>query len=351
MKAQFHYYITKHIRSYYRRRMLAPAFYLILLAILAFIVPVFSMLSPKKVSYTYNLENGYNNGVRYVQITMTNLYFTGYTKNWLDSTSGYYYYTTINDECVIVLLEPKTCQQGVPTIENLTVRAKILEESEAVDTLITNLAADLAWSTDGISATISSYTLSQPDAVGLTTRVFLYVYVITGLLAILSLLHCLLCLLFPGISGPCLRLMHYGKPWEVLRQAEEELSTLPQLATEDMFITEHFFIETSSYGVAIVPISEMVWIYKYSHRHKFLWHTFNISYTMHITAYGNRYVHCPKNTKSDIDGIMDYLAEANHSILVGFNEKNRLRAARLQAKRSVLRRWWYKFIKLLNKRV
>ena len=29
--------------------------------------------------------------------------------------------------------------------------------------------------------------------------------------------------------------------------------------------------------------------------------------------------------KSDIDGIMDYLAEANHEILVGFNEENRLK--------------------------
>ena len=27
--------------------------------------------------------------------------------------------------------------------------------------------------------------------------------------------------------------------------------------------------------------------------------------------------------KSDIDGIIDYLSEANHNILVGFNEKNR----------------------------
>ena len=29
--------------------------------------------------------------------------------------------------------------------------------------------------------------------------------------------------------------------------------------------------------------------------------------------------------KSDIDGIMDYLAEANHDILVGFSEENRLK--------------------------
>ena len=44
------------------------------------------------------------------------------------------------------------------------------------------------------------------------------------------------------------------------------------------------------------------------------------------------YIHCPKNTKSDIDGIIDYLAEANHDILVGFNEENRLKVQAVQGK-------------------
>lgn len=41
--------------------------------------------------------------------------------------------------------------------------------------------------------------------------------------------------------------------------------------------------------------------------------------------FGNKhvYIHCPKNIKSDIDGIIDYLSEANHNILVGFSEENR----------------------------
>ena len=43
-------------------------------------------------------------------------------------------------------------------------------------------------------------------------------------------------------------------------------------------------------------------------------------------------IHCPKNTKSDIDGIMDYLAEANHNILVGFSEENRLKVEEIQGK-------------------
>ena len=91
-----------------------------------------------------------------------------------------------------------------------------------------------------------------------------------------------------------------------------------------MFITEHYFIETSKYGIAIVPIREIIWVYKHSTLHKFFWYHFSISYTLHITANKHLYIHCPKNIKSDIDGIMDYLAEANHDILVGFSEENRL---------------------------
>ena len=120
----------------------------------------------------------------------------------------------------------------------------------------------------------------------------------------------------------------FGRPRQILAQAEEELSTLPQLATEDIFITEHYFIETSDYGVAVVPISQIIWIYKYSTLHKFLWIHFAISYTLHISAGKHQYIRCPKNTKSDIDGIMDYLAEANHDILVGFTEENRRLAQR-----------------------
>ena len=108
--------------------------------------------------------------------------------------------------------------------------------------------------------------------------------------------------------------------------AEEELATQPQLATEDLFITEHFFIELSRYGTALVPISEIIWIYKHSTLHKLFGYHFHISYTLHIIANRHIRIHCPKNIKSDIDGIMDYLTEANHGILAGFTKENKTKA-------------------------
>ena len=67
-----------------------------------------------------------------------------------------------------------------------------------------------------------------------------------------QLIFYILCIRFPVLAPACQNLVVFGNPHKLLAEAEEELATLPQLATEDMFITEHYFIMTSPYGNAIV---------------------------------------------------------------------------------------------------
>jgi hypothetical protein len=194
---------------------------------------------------------------------------------------------------------------------------------------------------------LPTYYFSEPDYhLGSAVLLFL-IYFGTMIYAFIDLILCALYIRFPVLAPACQNLIGFGSPSKQLAEAEEELRTLPQLATEDMFITEHYFIMTSPGGNAIVPIREILWIYKHSTLHKFLWYHFSISYTLHITANRHLYITCPKNTKSDIDGIIDYLAEANHNILVGFNEENRLKVQAVQGKPLHIE----KFYALLRRRV
>lgn len=197
---------------------------------------------------------------------------------------------------------------------------------------VNKLSKDLSWDSKGLSDTITGCYLNEPEY-HLKTTIFMFVFYFGTLIyAVISLIFYILCIRFPVLAPACQNLVVFGNPHKLLAEAEEELATLPQLATEDMFITEHYFIMTSPYGNAIVPIKEILWIYKYSTLHKILWYHFSISYTLHISANKHLYIHCPKNTKSDIDGIIDYLAEANHDILVGFSEENRLKVQAIQGK-------------------
>ena len=342
----YEHHITKSIRSLYKKRLKAPIIYLIFLVFIWLYFGVFSVLFPLKISDTDSLEALYQEHDSYVHTALENLYFTGYTRNLGSHTTGYYYYTMQNGDCLIVLLSPSTCEEGLPQIAKIEISARIMPSRASYLDLLNNLSKDLNWTKEGIQSQVSHYYLSEPDFRPVTTNILIVFLAASGIYAFLSIIICLLYLAFPHFAPPCRQLAHFGKPKELLALAEEELTTLPQLATEDMFITEHFFIETSNFGIAIVPIKEIIWIYKHSTLHKFFWYHFSISYTLHITAKHHVYIQCPKNIKSDIDGIIDYLAEANHDILVGFNEKNRLAVQKMQGTPLQIE----KFLALLKKK-
>ena len=323
------HHITKSIRTFYRKKILSPIVMLALLIVLALFFPVTSFLFPKQLSMKDDPADAYKKS-RFVTVTISDAWFTGYRKIWLGHTVGYYYYTMMGDDCVMVLVSPEDCQQGISELSSVHFRAEIVTNSLSEQEVIRLLSNDLSWASAGTSGLISTYLISEPDAADPLLMLFAVCYVFCFLYTLADLIICLISIYFPILSKPVQSLAVYGNPAKILAEAEKELATLPQLATEDMFITEHYFIETSAYGVAIVPINRIIWIYKYSTLHKFLWHHFSISYTLYITADKRQYIKCPKNMKSDIDGIMDYLAEANHNILVGFSEENRRKVAQIQ---------------------
>lgn len=340
-------YITENIKAFYKRRLAAPILYLLLLVLLWFVFSLADPLFPDSLDSSDTLESAYRDDVVYVHTALSDLKFTGYTQSFLGNVTGYYYYTMRGEECIIVLLSPRTSEQGLPDIERAEFHAKIVNNAKNFDVLLDSLSADLNWTENGIRNKVSHYILSEPGY-NLPGNVLLYLVIFaTGGYALACVVFFTLYIFFPLFSPACQDLALFGNPKKLLEQAEEELATLPQLATEDMFITEHFFIETSVYGNAIVPIDEIIWIYKYSTLHKFFWYHFSISYTLHISANRHLYIQCPKNIKSDIDGIIDYLAEANHNILVGFSEENRLKVQEIQGTPM----HFEKFIAFLNKRI
>ena len=347
MTDNYEHYITRNMKAFYKKRLFSPIIYLLLLAILWVVLPLGNMLHPHTMEKEETLQAAYQSKDRYTRTTFHDLRFTGYTSEAYGRTRGYYYYTMRDKQCVIVLLTPRTCEEGLPSIASLTVTGRVVRGQESFQALMASLATDLDWTESGISSQVSEYYFSEPDYHVTATTILFIVYFSTMIYAILYILTCLVCIRFPVLSPPCQNLVVFGHPAKLLAQAEEELATLPQLATEDMFITEHFFIMTSPDANAVVPIQEILWIYKHSTLHKILWYHFSISYTMHITANKHMYVNCPKNTKSDIDGIMDYLAEANHNILVGFSEENRLKVEAVQGKPFHIE----KFYALLRRKV
>lgn len=347
MTNNYRHFITRNITAFYRRRLVSPLIYLALLSILWMVFPMREMLIPRQMDPREILQSQYRQADTYVRGTFTDLTFSGYTREFWGNTIGYYYYGIRGDQCYILLLSPSTCEEGLPSIESVDASVRIMKGKDTYRQLLAQLSEDLGWTSTGMENQLPDHYFSEPDLHLIGSRLLFLFYFGTMIYTICCLLLYLVYSFVPTLSPTCLDLAIFGHPNTILAKAEEELATLPQLATEDMFITEHYFILTSPYGNAVVPIDEILWIYKHSTLHKILWYHFSISYTLHITANNHFYVKCPKNLKSDIDGIIDYLAEANHNILVGFSEENRVKVQRALGKPFHIE----KFIALLRRKV
>ena len=344
---QLDHLITKKIRTMYFKRLTPPIIFIIVVVLLWYLIPIHGLFFPQTVDTKTSLKILSEQGESSIKMTFPTLYFTGYTSTVAGQTSGYYYYSLWHDQFVVVQLTPKTCEQGLPSIQGCEVTGYLQKENDSYQQLITNLSADLKWTDEGMKAKFGQYYISEPSYVSWPAITFRIFFLASLIFSSIYLLLNLLYGCFPIFSPSCRKLGRFGKANELLAQAEEELSTLPQLATEDMFITETFFIVLAPNGIAVIPIKDILWVYKYSTLHNFLWFHFEISYTLHITATNHFYIQCPKNIKSDIDGIMDYLTEANHEILAGFNEENRKKIQEIQ-NRSLL---FQRLIEFLKRRI
>lgn len=341
---QLDHLITKKIRTMHFKHLPPPLIFLFVAFLLWYLIPIRGLFFPHKVDTKTSIEQLYNQGESSVHLTIPTLYFTGYTTSVGGNISGYYYYTLWNNQFIVVQLTPKTCELGLPSIENCKITGYLQKDNDSYKQLISNLSDDLKWTDEGMKAQFGLYYISEPSYVSWPAVTFRIFFLASILFSCSYFLLNLIYGCFPLFSPSCRKLGRFGKARELLGQAEEELSTLPQLATEDMFITETFFIVLAPNGIAIIPIKDILWVYKYSTLHNFLWFHFEISYTLHITANNHFYIQCPKNIKSDIDGIMDYLTEANHEILLGFNEINRKKVQEIQ-NRSLLTERIIEFLK------
>ncbi|MGN0482297.1 MAG: DUF6709 family protein [Lachnospiraceae bacterium] len=198
--------------------------------------------------------------------------------------------------------------------------------------MLTELSQDLDWTKEGMKSHVSSYFINEPDFRSGSTGLFLLFYFASGAYALFSLLTNAFYVLFPTQSPPCRRLGRYGKATLLFAQAEEELAASPYLASEDLFVTEHYFIALCNDGVVILPIQKILWIYKYSGMHKFLKHYFRITYRLHISAANHVDIRCPQNTETDIEQIMAALSAENPNILIGFSEENRKKLKEINGK-------------------
>jgi len=305
-------------------RMLFPILFLVLLFIAASQFPLANCLFPTNIDSSKSATELYNTNSIYVKTTTGKLYYTGYDYLKGSSVKGHYFYSLENGKCTIYLFSAISFKDGVPaTIENVEIKAMLIHNRSNLEHLLTLMAKDMNWTYDGLASCTDTIMISQMNyAVIPSVLIGIFMFFAFSF----SLGHILILLFnvfFPQYAYTFVVFGHHEARKKRIVAAAHELENIVYFDSENMHITKNYFIYTSKFNIAIIPLANMAWAYKYSRLHKYFIFG-EMTYTIKIyTKNKFQYIFSGK-TKESADNFLTYLEDQNEYMLIGYTHENRL---------------------------
>ena len=323
--------VFSHIRKTSLKHLLISAVFLLLSSCLVYFQPYDDIFFRKEVSSSAEAVEAYEAGARFVVVNPEVIYYTGYDLMKDGKIKGAYYYELSSaDSCVFYLMDEAGDMEEY-SYKTSGILVKFDKANGLFDNMLEMLSSSIEWNYEDLKEITSDIILVQAD-----NDIWIY-YVVFAFVAILMLyltvmgISNLIYAIFP-ILHPAIRKIKRFYNYKSYKTLSEDLDY--QLVTEvanagGMFITENYFIHLGALYVNIVPLSEIVFVYKNSQLRNFVGMHFIIKYTLHIRGNEKFKCMCPGKKKEDADFILDYFAENYPDIINGYTDRNRRKAIKL----------------------
>lgn len=309
------------IRKNHLYRIFFPLIVTILLSIFLLINPFDYSFKPAKVSDLEKIESMYEQGHQYVSVKVEKLYYTGsdyYVSNHL---SGRIYYTLINNRCYYFIIANASDQ--FKTVTSATMNARLIRNNSMQQSIIASMSDQLDFSSAQLESISSSVIISEYD---MTHSLAIYYFYGVLLLLILSGIITLVAILktiFPELTTPIMHLSRYGNRKTLYAIAEAEFDTATAAGRKNIYITDNFLISLSHSNVDIIPLENIVWIYKINELKKSRGRT-KISRPLCIVTDCKKTFRIPHVSEHVANRIINNLQERYPEILVGLNSDSPL---------------------------
>jgi len=305
-------------------RTIFPILFLLLLLIVALQFPLVNCLFPTNIDSSKTATELYNSKSIYVKTTTGKLYYTGYDYLKGSSVKGHYFYSLENGKCTIYLFSTTYFKNGVPsTIDNVEFKAMLIHNRSNVDQLLKLMAKDMNWTYDGLASCTDTVIISQLNYAVIPS---VLIGIILFIAFSFSLGHILI--LFFNVYKPqyaftFLIFGHLQARKKIILEAAHELETKVYFNSENMYLTKNYFIYISNFNIAIIPLKNMAWAYKYSRLHKYFIFGEMVYNVKIYTKTKFQYIFSGK-TKEAADNLLAYLEDKNENMLIGYTYENRL---------------------------
>lgn len=320
--------ITKTIRRIYVAKLIPAFLFLIFIGYLLYQYP-FEDILPTRIHSVTALLNEDKSNQEFIEITVPTLFYTGYDEMKNSKKVGSYYYTFIDDTCVFFLLSNKSDRPQATKLSNVTFKAKQIKDTVRINELREYLTADLLWTKEELTKISSDYLISEPDAFYLQGYFLLVFIILSGSYSIISIISSVFFTVAPFYSPFC-KFMAPSSKRNALQTANYEYSSNRLFHCDNTTITQNYLIELDKYNVEVIPLDQIIWIFKYSTISR--WNGISYNIVIH-TTYGKLKI--KNKQKFEADSILTYLNDYPLPILIGYSKENEKNAKEMIRNRKL----------------
>ena len=318
--------ILDHIKDVCKRRCIIPVVAIVLLVALLFIVPFGSLLSPKKVDGIFNVKSSDS----FVEVSTKQMKYTGYdVKNGLGNKFSYYY-ALKDGKCAFALIPQdlvKADGKDLPEdavkeqIDNLTFKAKVIKANRPYEEMISQFSKDLNWTEDGLKSISTGLVVSSANY-----HPYRYIFCLILILVLIALAIVRLVINYRRYKDPySFAVCHYlnkEESRELIDEAQEELDSENYLQINATYITENYFIDLDNSGGFIVPLRDVIWVFRLGRR-GFDIRKHTLTYTINFITRDGELMRIPKKSSDEAMAIMKSIKATEYDIITGHSDEKR----------------------------
>ena len=320
--------ILDHIKDICKRRCIFPVVVIVIMIALLFIVPFGSLLAPKKVDGIFNVKKSDD----FIEVSTGKMKYTGYdVKNGLGNEFSYYY-ALKDGKCAFALIpknlvkpDGKDLPEGSvkEEITDLTFKAKVINPNSAYNKMISMFADDLNWTEDGIESISTGLVVSSANYHPYRYLFALLLIAVFILLAILRIVQSRKCYKDPYIFPVCSYLSK-EESRDLINEAQEELDSENYLQINATYITENYFIDLDTSGTRIIPLKDVIWVFRFGKR-GFDIRKHALTYTLNFITIDENLVKIPRKSSDEAMAIIKSIKATEYDIITGHSDEKRMR--------------------------
>lgn len=213
--------------------------------------PIIYYMMPHSVTTLEEMEQRFDQGCYNVQMTVSEMKYTGYDYYEDGKRTGAYYYSFIENKCVFFLMQTKNPK---PVIEDRVLRGIMLDNSASLEAMLNGFAKDLRLPPDAFHSFVNPIMVSEVEYPRL--KIFLVVllviipYVAAALLIVLSVLWTIQPFRHPSAK----QLIEFGERKLVFEELRSQMKNRLLQHNYNYYITEEYLVISNWFTTDVIRI-------------------------------------------------------------------------------------------------